>query len=88
MNEPNYDLKNIYVFKIVKKHIFAFSNFMVVIVQLVRISVCGTEGRGFEPHWPPLNKKASGFPEAFLFIVKMIISWSNDEDYRFYKIAI
>jgi hypothetical protein len=26
---------------------------MVAIVQLVRISVCGTEGRGFEPHWPP-----------------------------------
>lgn len=28
-------------------------NQMVAIVQLVRISVCGTEGRGFEPHWPP-----------------------------------
>ncbi len=29
---------------------------MVAIVQLVRISVCGTEGRGFEPHWPPKNQ--------------------------------
>ena len=27
------------------------------IVQLVRISVCGTEGRGFEPHWPHLIRK-------------------------------
>lgn len=23
------------------------------IAQLVRASVCGTEGRGFEPHYPP-----------------------------------
>lgn len=26
---------------------------MVVVAQLVRASVCGTEGRGFEPHLPP-----------------------------------
>ncbi len=26
---------------------------MVVVAQLVRASVCGTEGRGFEPHPPP-----------------------------------
>ena len=26
---------------------------MVVLAQLVRASVCGTEGRGFEPHIPP-----------------------------------
>lgn len=32
---------------------FAFLN-TVAIAQLVRASVCGTEGRGFEPHWPPL----------------------------------
>ena len=25
----------------------------VVIAQLVRASDCGSEGRGFEPHWPP-----------------------------------
>ena len=24
-----------------------------VIAQLVRASDCGSEGRGFEPHWPP-----------------------------------
>lgn len=40
-------------------------NTMVAIVQLVRISVCGTEGRGFEPHWPPL--KISAKAEIFLF---------------------
>ncbi len=26
---------------------------MVVVAQLVRVSVCGSEGRGFEPHHPP-----------------------------------
>ena len=32
---------------------------MVVIAQLVRASDCGSEGRGFEPHWPPKNPDAS-----------------------------
>ncbi len=27
---------------------------MVVVAQLVRASVCGTEGRGFESHLPPI----------------------------------
>ena len=26
---------------------------MVVVAQLVRASDCGSEGRGFEPHFPP-----------------------------------
>lgn len=30
---------------------------MVVVVQLVRTSVCGTEGRGFETHHPPKLKR-------------------------------
>ena len=29
---------------------------MVVIAQLVRASDCGSEGRGFEPHFPPLRE--------------------------------
>ena len=29
---------------------------MVVVAQLVRVSVCGTEGRGFEPRLPPKDK--------------------------------
>ena len=33
---------------------------MVVVAQLVRASVCGTEGRGFEPHLPPkINMKCT-----------------------------
>ena len=38
---------------------------MVVVAQLVRASVCGTEGRGFEPRLPPKKqnpfKKLKGF---------------------------
>ena len=33
---------------------------MVVIAQLVRASVCGTEGRGFEPHSPPERSAFAG----------------------------
>ncbi len=29
---------------------------MVVVAQLVRALVCGTRGRGFEPHLPPKEK--------------------------------
>ncbi len=35
---------------------------MVVVAQLVRASVCGTEGRGFETHLPPKSPdKSPGF---------------------------
>ena len=30
---------------------------MVVVAQLVRALDCGSKGRGFEPHHPPLNLK-------------------------------
>lgn len=30
----------------------------VAVAQLVRVLVCGAEGRGFEPHQPPVNLKA------------------------------
>ena len=33
-------------------HIFVVLK-MVAIAQLVRASDCGSEGRGFEPHWLP-----------------------------------
>ncbi|MDB5017823.1 MAG: hypothetical protein JWQ84_2655, partial [Mucilaginibacter sp.] len=36
--------------------IFAFSK-TVDVAQLVRASVCGTEGRGFEPHHLPLTNQ-------------------------------
>ena len=29
---------------------------MVDVAQLVRVSVCGTEGRGFESRLPPISK--------------------------------
>ena len=32
---------------------FAIQIYTVVVAQLVRASVCGTEGRGFESHHPP-----------------------------------
>ena len=37
---------------------------MVVVAQLVRASVCGTEGRGFESRLPPKNNSFSS-REAF-----------------------
>ena len=33
---------------------------MVAIAQLVRASDCGSEGRGFEPHWLPEARTWSG----------------------------
>ncbi len=39
---------------------------MVVVAQLVRASVCGTEGRGFEPHHPP-QKKLSEYSGSFFY---------------------
>lgn len=39
---------------------------MVVVAQLVRVSVCGTEGRGFESRLPP--KKSSLLEKAFFII--------------------
>ena len=36
--------------------LFTFANyFTVAIAQLVRASDCGSEGRGFEPHWSPFK---------------------------------
>ena len=46
---------------------------MVAIVQLVRISVCGTEGRGFEPHWPPKIKKVFSLKRKDFFYFNVII---------------
>jgi hypothetical protein len=40
---------------------------MVVLAQLVRASVCGTEGRGFEPHIPPCMRKAAFLGCFFAF---------------------
>ena len=33
-------------------------NKMVAVAQLVRVLVCGAEGRGFEPHQPPILERS------------------------------
>ena len=40
---------------------------MVDVAQLVRVSVCGTEGRGFEPRLPPQNGKGLVRTRPFCF---------------------
>ncbi|MBP1676051.1 MAG: hypothetical protein H6Q20_610 [Bacteroidetes bacterium] len=40
----------------------------VVIAQLVRASDCGSEGRGFEPRFPPGSKKESASRVLSFFI--------------------
>ena len=45
---------------------------MVVVAQLVRVLVCGAEGRRFEPGQPPKNAKAPGNRSFFCFS-KLII---------------
>ena len=51
---------------------------MVVVAQLVRASVCGTEGRGFESHHPP-NKKGLVFARPFFYknFYEIFISYSS-----------
>ena len=39
-----------------------------VVAQLVRASVCGTEGRGFESHHPPIILKDLAIARSFLFV--------------------
>ena len=41
---------------------------MVDVAQLVRASDCGSEGRGFEPHLPPLKSRCEVKPRIFLFM--------------------
>ena len=47
-------------------------NYTVVVVQPVRTSDCGSEGRGFESHHPPIKQSLEIF-RAFLFL-------SNESD--------
>jgi hypothetical protein len=46
---------------------------MVVLAQLVRASVCGTEGRGFEPHIPPQVLKAVLRRTAFFWLGFLVV---------------
>ena len=56
---------------------------MVVVAQLVRASVCGTEGRGFEPHLPPQKGLSSDWPFFWLrFFRCMTLLYVFIEIYR------
>ena len=48
---------------------------MVVVAQLVRASVCGTECRGFESHLPPIKIKVSS-KELTFFCDKNLIEFT------------
>ncbi len=39
---------------------------MEVVAQLVRASVCGTEGRGFETRLPPISKRPNFYSVFFV----------------------
>ena len=45
---------------------------MVVVAQLVRASVCGTEGRGFESHLLPKRQSLFIYEKAFFGLVLFI----------------
>ena len=49
-------------------------DYMVVIAQLVRASVCGTEGRGFEPHLPPKRMKPDEECHPAFFVLSAVIN--------------
>ena len=55
--------------KVIKICTFVKLKNMVVLAQLVRASVCGTEGRGFEPHIPPHYKISKSSLSRLLFFV-------------------
>lgn len=59
-------MKNIYIFAVPKQ--------MVNVAQLVRALVCGTRGRGFEPHLSPFREddqyfRLSSFLLSVLFFI-------------------
>ena len=49
---------------------------MVVVAQLVRVLVCGAEGRRFEPGQPPKNTKVTISWDFFCFLKEIIFLFS------------
>lgn len=47
---------------------------MVIVAQLVRASVCGTEGRGFEPRPSPLTLESPEEIQGFFYGSKSSLS--------------
>ena len=48
--------------------------YTVDVAQLVRVTDCGSEGRGFEPHLPPIKKDAKN---ASFFILSAAVDLKN-----------
>ena len=60
----------------------------VVVAQLVRVLVCGAEGRGFEPHQPPRNFQKVKILTilAFFYAVKWLFAvFDNYNLFRYKK---
>ena len=47
---------------------------MVDVAQLVRVTDCGSEGRGFESHLPPLKAGCEVMPRIFFFVLRKTVS--------------
>ena len=58
---------------------FAIPKNMVPIVQLVRMSDCGSEGRGFEPHLAPLRRRK---PPFFCYRKTDLLNQGRNVEYR------
>ncbi len=59
---------------------------MVAVAQLVRVSDCGPEGRGFDPHQPP-GKEEVQKTSLLFFITKIVVNERNIKTIsRFFKI--
>ena len=50
------------------------TNHMVDVAQLVRVTDCGSEGRGFESHLPPLKAGCEVMPRIFFFCLFCLVS--------------
>ena len=51
--------------------------YMVDVAQLVRASDCGSEGRGFEPHYPPHQQEnPCQSTRVFLLLGRPLGGWS------------
>ena len=47
------------------------TNYMVDVAQLVRVTDCGSEGRGFESHLPPLKAGCEVMPRIFFCLAEV-----------------
>lgn len=64
---------------------------LVPVAQLVRASVCGTEGRGFKSHQAPheanslilyRHKQSVGFPQVYSIFLRIVIQYNHINNKR------